>query len=339
MRSFVIISWITTATAAFSQECDPSKFVYTDFERLNYSDSLAVAVIDTMSSENASNKQQSFDLSAIVKGTPVKASFDDAKSVSSFLQTYSDFNFSRDQKIDWFRSNLSLVSASMYEACLKRLTQEFNVNIPDSAYTEGEFILSIVWHSVAPIRSGSEIGKAKVIVLGGTVDDKSESEKDVGDKNSVSFIIRRSDPKRSLQIVPSVNGIPYDSETGSITIPPRLEAPVTAIRRSWPEDGQTFGKIERGDSGSPFGSAAFSSTECLTSSDGILLPSTLSIEHSGSNYPVPAITSDSNPSKICVTYGVYGEDYFGKKGYSSLERFSFSVIEIVPDSILASVQP
>jgi hypothetical protein len=328
----IMFSWIAFNTPVFSQECDPSKFVYSDFERLNYSDSLALAVIDTMSSENAENKSQSFDLSAIVKGTPVKASFDDAKSVSNFIQTSNNLNFSHDQKVDLFRSNLSLVSASMYESCLKRLTSEFEVHIPDSAYTDDDFILSIVWHSTSPIRQGDEIGKARIMVLGGTVDGKSESEKDVGDKNSVSFIVRRSDASRSLQIVPTVNDIPYDRETGSILIPPRIQSSVSAMKRDWPENGAAFQKIERGDSGSPYGSSAFTSTECITASTGILLPSTLAIEHAGNNYPPPAITPDSGPAKVCVAYGVYGEDYFGKKGYSSLDKLGFSVVEVIPDA-------
>lgn len=335
MRWLITLSWIASSKLVYGQECDPSKFVYSDFERLSYSDSLALAVIDTMSSENVENENQSFDLSAIVKGTPVKASFDDAKSVSSFIQASSNFNFSRDQKVDLFRSNLSLVSASMYESCLKRLTSEFQVQIPDSAYTDDEFILGIVWRSTSPIRQGDEIGKAKVLVLGGTVDGKSESEKEVGDKNLVSFIVRRSDASRSLQIVPTVNGVPYDNETGSILIPPRLQSSVTAIKRTWPENGAVFQKIERGDSGSPFGSSAFSGTECITASSGILLPSTLAIEHAGNNYPLPAKTPDSDPTKVCVAYGVYGEDYFGKKGYSSLDRFGFSVVEVVPDGQLS----
>lgn len=318
---------LSVAAQASAAECPVEKFTISDLERLKFSESLAISIIDTMESSQYKNEDRSFGAGILIKGVPFNVNYKDMKAISDYVKQNSSYNFSRDQQIDYLRTNVSIVGASMYSECLKRRTQNFEIEIPDSAYTEDGFILKMTW---TPRYSAPPEGKAEIQVLNATVDGKDISQKAVKDKNIVNFVIRRTDPTKSIQIIPSVDGYDNGEDTG-ISIPPIIDPQYKTVLRTWPGPGDApFQPMCGDDGGGHCGSGEKLRTECITADTGLLLPSTLAIESVTNVAAIIRPDAASSGSSVCVTFGTYGVNMFGKKGYSGLSSFAFSVREVVP---------
>ena len=85
---------------AQAQDCDPSKFDIRDYERLDFSQSLQLAVVDILDSSNEEVRNSKFDFAAVIKGVPIKVGFDDAKRLSSYIQQSNSMNYSKNEKIN-----------------------------------------------------------------------------------------------------------------------------------------------------------------------------------------------------------------------------------------------
>lgn len=198
-HSIAFLLWFTTSAAALA-ECDPTTFILEEVERYKFSDSLTLNAWDIMEKSSEESSGESFDLGAVIYGAPVTVNYGEAKAAASFMKTNTGFNFSRDQQLDFFRTNVSLVGASMYKDCLQNATDEFSVSIPDTAYTDDEFFLDITWTPVGSLAVREPSATAKVMVLNGTVDGAKVAQQKVSDKQSVTFLISREDRNKALQL-------------------------------------------------------------------------------------------------------------------------------------------
>lgn len=321
-----------------AQECDPTKFTLRDYERLDFSQSLQLAVLDILDTESEETRNSQFDMSAVVKGVPIKVGYEDARRISNYAQQTNSMSFSKDEKINWFKSNPSIVGAQMYQACLDAMGSEFKVSFLPSAYRGGEFPFTIIWTPTESLAEGETTGQARVEVYNGTADGQREASKPIVNGKKATFRINRIDDELPITIVPSVNDLALAGGEMEIVVPPALETKLVAVRRIWPDPERAESgfplPIQRGDEGSPYGSTAWSSVQCITSDRGMLLPSTLAITHSGSSTPTPMRVTEpgrDEATSVCVRFAVLGVDTFGKGGYSSLDTASFSVVEIYPE--------
>jgi hypothetical protein len=323
-----VLAAMSTFASARAQNCPVEKFTVQDLERLKFSESLALSVIDLMDVSQQQQNNTSFNLGVIIQGTPINLGLSDMKAVSNYVKKNSNFSFSRDQQIDYLRTNLSLVGAQMYDDCLKRRTQNFSVEVPTYAYTEDDFILKLKWTPTYSV-GGRTSAPAIVIILNGTVDGAAMSKKDVEDQKAVSFVIHRSDRTKSLQIVPTVDGYDNGADT-QIVVPPIVSANYTTVVRTWPVAPEQPITACGDDGGGNCGADEKHFLRCIHASEnGMLLPSTLSIEANYRNSSAkPSSTNDY--ANVCVDFVVLGRNTFGQKGYSAISNTKFSVREVVP---------
>ncbi len=260
-----VIASIFVTRFCFAADCPVEKFTVQDVERLKFSDALALSAIDVMEASQQSKRDTHFSLGAVIKGAPVNVGFDDMKEVANYLKKNSSYNFSRDQQIDFFRTNVSLLTGDMYKECLKRRTQNFSLEIPSNAYTEDEFLLKIKW---TPTYSATEPKAAIIRVLNGTAEGAATAQQNVSPQKTVSFVIRRADRNKSLQLVPTVDG--YDNgEDTAIIIPPIVSLNYKTVVRSWPARGEDpYPPICSDDGGGNCGNDAKHVVRCIQASDG-----------------------------------------------------------------------
>jgi hypothetical protein len=330
--AIVSIPWVAAAA-----ECPVEKFTIQDVERLKFSESLTLAVIDTMEQSQQNKDAKDFNLGVVIKGVPVNVGFKEMKDVSNFVKKNSSFNFSRDQQIDYLRTNLSLVGAQMYADCLKRRTQNFSIEVPTTAYTDDEFLVKIRWTPTYPL-DGKTDAEATLTVLNGTADGAQTSNKQVKDKKIVAFVVQRSDRAKSLQLIPSVDGIDNGEDTG-ILIPPIVSSNFTTVLRTWPPEGtQPLAPVCSDDGGGNCGNDEKHFVRCIyASANGMLLPSTAKIEANNRN-GFANVTPTSDYSSVCMDFGTWGVNRIGKKGYSAISDVKLFVREIVPQPQVLQMQ-
>ena len=316
--------------SAVAQVCDPKDFTVRDFESLNFDKAISLSVIDSMSSENEQNKDSKLDVSALVKGVPVKVGVRDAKEISSFLQKNSELNFTSEEKTAWVKSAISTTAAGMYSDCLAKDQSDFSVAIPEGAYRDEAFKVVIEWHPRYPNAPSKAF--AMIEVLNGTVDGQRSSRKKVGQEETVTFEVVRDDPQKTLQLVPTVDNVKYSAQN-ILVFPPILRPDFEIVRRTWPEAPEDFVRLESDDGGGGAGSDAKSRKVCLDSiADGeklgAFLAGTFEISLAKRRgTPEPEVTVSA--LNACVTYSTYGVSTFGKGGFSAFEDLRFSVLEIV----------
>jgi hypothetical protein len=321
---------VSECGAVYAADCPVEKFTVQDLERLKFSESLALAVVDTMEMSQEQKSQRGFSAGVVIKGVPLNITGNEMKDVSEFVKKNNSLNFSKQQQIDYLRTNLSLVGAKMYEECLKRRTQNFAIEIPTSAYTDDDFAATVRWTPTYSV--GKPTGSAEIQVVNGTVDGKQTVDKAVKDKQTVNFIIHRKDRTKSLQIIPRVDGYDNGEDTG-ILIPPMVSINYTTRLRKWPDAslGEKFTRMCADDGGGICGDQEKHVKKCINASDeGMLLPSTTAIESNMVHAAFANATPESNGSSVCVDFGVKGKSTFGQKGYAALESLAFTVREVVP---------
>jgi hypothetical protein len=139
------IFYITSVPTALADNCPVEKFTIQDLERLKFSEALAISVVDTMDSSHYSNSDKSFNVGLLIKGVPINVNYKDMKTISDYVKKKNNLNFSRNQQLDFLRTNISIVGAAMYKDCLKYYSQNFSVDIPDNAYTDAAFAVRLRW--------------------------------------------------------------------------------------------------------------------------------------------------------------------------------------------------
>lgn len=321
--------------SAFAADCPVEKFTFQDFQRLKFSKALAMSVLDTMDSSHQENQNKDFGLEALVKGVPIKVNYKDAKAVSDYLKSNYNLTFSQNEEIDYLRTNVSLVGASMYSDCLKRRTEQFDIQIPNNAYTDDQFIVTIKWTPKAAVPRTQ--APARLTVLNGTVN---KAEQQVSINKLVTFVVRRAAKNKSLSIVPTVDGL-GNGEDPAIVLPPIIDPAFKTVLRKWPEPNQKpFASRCSDDGGGNCGDSRKYGVECMAASpSGILLASTVGVQLHLNGGGYAEVTKDSGASKVCVEWAIPGRyngaregtGGFGQRGYASIADLTFFAYEVVPD--------
>jgi hypothetical protein len=336
LLSYIAIGCVTWTGALQAADCPVEKYTFQDVERLKFSKSLALSVIDTMDSAHQDNNNKSFGLDAIVKAVPVKINYADAKSVSDYVKTTNNYNFSSNEELDYLRTNLSIVGAQMYDDCLKRRTKEFAVLVPPNVYNADEFFITLHWTPqglVAP-----DAGKAHVQVLNATVD---KIDQQMAANELAIFVITRKNRTENVSIIPTIDHR-GNGEDPAIVLPPIIEPKLETVLHTWPGPGEKFMRTCSDDGGGSCGEGAKLDSHCIDRSPkGLLLPSTASIEKQTVGGAVVQLDKEaSDGSKVCVQWGLAGKynanpldpkmGGFGQRGYAAVENVTLKVWELVP---------
>jgi hypothetical protein len=319
--------------AALADNCPVEKFTIQDLERLKFSEALAISVVDTMDSSHYSDSDKSFNAGILIKGVPINVNYKDMKTISDYVKKNSSLNFSRNQQLDFLRTNLSIVGAAMYKDCLKYYSQNFSVDIPDNAYTDADFAVRLRWtpkYSLADRKDPA--ADATVQVVNGTVDGSNVPiTKKIIDQKTATFVVSRADKTKSLEIIPTVDG--YDNgENSIIVIPPIITPTYSTVLRTWPGPGdQPFTPMCSDDGGGHCGSDPHTRVECIyASNNGVLLPSTAEAHPVIISNAIVELQTTNDYTKVCYRFGTNGVSLFGKHGYSGLSAFHFTAREVVP---------
>jgi hypothetical protein len=99
-----------------ADDCDPRHFTFQDVERVNFSESLKIAVVDSMESKKEEEKGTSFSSSFLVKGSPVKLNYGDMKKVADYIKSNSSFNFPETNNSTTF----ARMPVSLVHRCIRR---------------------------------------------------------------------------------------------------------------------------------------------------------------------------------------------------------------------------
>ena len=146
-----------------AQECKPESFTIQDVEKINFSDIAKFSGYSVVEQKSDEQKHQKYEGSAVIYGAPVSLSHDDSRSLSNYLLQKSGFDYARDVRLAIVRTALSKTGAAMYKDCLA--AQSVRLEIPDQAYTQKAFQLSVTWD---PRIAGLPTVNYEVRVIGGT---------------------------------------------------------------------------------------------------------------------------------------------------------------------------
>lgn len=155
------------ATPSFGQGCSVRDFSFREVEKINFSDVVRHAGISLARPEKAEQKKNEFEGSAAIYGVPDTLQYDEARALSDFMLRSSGFAFTEDVAASLVRTALSKTGAEMYKNCAA--AKSIHISVPDAAYSEQGFDLTVSW---TPSAQAPETAEYEIAVLGGRVQGK-----------------------------------------------------------------------------------------------------------------------------------------------------------------------
>ncbi|RZN18994.1 hypothetical protein [Bradyrhizobium sp. Leo121] len=294
-----------------AQACKPESFTFQDIEKINFSHVARLSGYSVIEEKKDEQKHQKFDGSGKIYNSPVSLSYDDSRSLSTFLLQQSGFDYQDDVRLSIVRTALSKTGAAMYKDCLA--AQVIKVEIPDAAYSQKEFQLTVTW---APtVKDLPPAVDYELRILGGTAEGSEIRTGHIKEKDAKFFKIEKLDSVTQIDLI--VGGQKYPS----IVIPPtRPVKSVQFFKRfgtySPPRHGPGNECSDHAYLVAEDGSVAGPDTKIcrlcvMRSADGLLLGDTAELE--GQLIDASSKTQDPVKSglEMCATFVAMGR---GKNG-------------------------
>ena len=154
-------------TPSSGQACSVRDFTFREVENINFSDVIRHAGISLARQDKTEQRKNDFEGSAAIYGVPDTLQYDEARALSDFMLRSSGFAFPEDVALSLVRTALSKTGAEMYKNCVA--AKSIRISVPDAAYTERNFDLTVSW---TPTAQAPETAEYEIAVLGGRVQGK-----------------------------------------------------------------------------------------------------------------------------------------------------------------------
>lgn len=265
-------------SASRADTCDPSKILR---QNVSSYQSNVMVFLSYVNSVEKSDAQASAS-GAGISYAGIGVNWNDARSISQFLETHEDYKVSTQQSVSVMRSTLSDESVKAYIACLN--AGGLAIAIPDAAMSEEVFQLRIFWNPKGNIPEKKHT--LAIRVTNGKIQDASGQETvsfstNIDPNYSVPLTVSR-DLDKALFITAVV-----DNDSDLVSIPARPQFLV-----KWKVVATKEDALERSDNA---GLSVIDRDECISAEpDAILLPSTAKFV--GQTYG-PDATAKPNPDK------------------------------------------
>lgn len=314
------------ALPSSAQACSVRDFTFRDVEKIEFSDVIRHAGFSLAKPDKTELKKKDFEGSAAIYGVPETLQFDEAMALSDFMLRSSGFTFSDDVRASLVRTALAKTGAEMYRDCAA--VKNIQIAVPDAAYTDRNFDLTVTWTAQAP-----ESVEYEITVLGGKVQGKGGV---VGTmKKGVAKLL---DIDRTGNSLLKIDVVLHGQAYPPITLPSpnremakfKTEKRVGKSLKPLSGPGNECG--EQAQLVSEEGTAAKSNSKscrlCVAQSpEGFLLPSSATADGQFSGTGKVALEL-SKPSQLCALFSVEGRGKNG--GRQEVQNGVFYVWEMVP---------
>ncbi len=316
------------AMPASAQTCSVRDFTFREVEKITFSDVVRHTGISLARPDKTEQKQNDFEGSGAIYGVPGTLHYDEARALSGFMLRASGFAYLEDVALSLVRTALSKTGAEMYKNCAA--AKSIQISIPDAAYTEPGFNLTVSW---TPTGRSPETVDYEIAVLGGRVQGKGGVIGTMRKGGSKDFDIERSG-SGLLKIDVTVHGQAYpaialpslNKQMAAFKIEKRGGKSAKPVSAPGNECGDRVHLVS--EEGTPAKATSKSCRQCVAkSANGFLLVSSAKADGQFSGTGKAALELNS-PTQMCALFSVEGRGKTG--GRQEVQNGMFHVLEVVP---------
>ena len=305
--------------------CGVRDFSFREVENINFSDVIRHAGFSLAKPGRTDSGKNDFEGSAAIYGVPDTLQFDEAGALSNFMLNSSGFEFTGDVRLNLVRTALLKAGVELYRGC-----PPVRIGVPDAAYTERSFDLTVTW---APASQAPETAEFEISAVGGRVQGKGGVAGTM--KKGVANVFRI---ERSADGLLEIDVIVHRQAHPPLTLPPltqgmaKFKTEKRAAKSPKPISAPGNECGAQADLVSEEGTAAKATSkscrQCVAKSpNGFLLVSSAKADGQFSGTGKVALELNS-PLQMCALFSVEGR---GKKGgRQEVQNGVFHVWEVVP---------
>ncbi len=308
--------------------CSVRDFSFREVEKINFSDVIRHAGFSLAKPGRTDPRNNAFEGSAAIYGVPDTLQYDEAGALSDFMLGSSGFELTDDVRLSLVRTALLMTGVELYKDC--PAVKSIRISVPDAAYTERNFNLTVSW---TPTAQAPETAEFEIRAVGGKVQGKGGVAGTMKKGVANVFAIERS-PNALLKVDVIVHGLAHPPVT--LPSPTKGMAKFKAEKRVGKSPKPISGPgNECGDQadllseeGTPAKATSKSCRQCVAKSpNGFLLVS--SAKADGQYSGTGKVTLELNsPLQMCALFSVEGR---GKKGgRQEVQKGVFHVWEVMP---------